>query len=431
MWKYTVAIVGAGPAGYFAAQALQNLRSQEHDFAIDMFEKLPTPWGLVRSGVAPDHPKIKSVSKVFEKIASADDFRLLANVNVGVDISLDELKSAYDAVVLAIGTPKGRRLGIPGEELENVISSADFVYWYNGHPEYRDLKVDLSGTHAVVIGAGNVAMDVGRMLAIDPSELDSTDTAEHALKALHSSSIRSVSVVARRGAESAAFTSPELRELPDIESVAVKIDKRDIESGLERASHAPEKHVKSNLDAMNLIATTSSNNRPRTLRFRFEHKPSSINGSKRVESVTFDTPQGQVQVPCDLVITAIGYLPLEFSGLSVEENHYENKDGWISDNLYVVGWAKRGPQGVIGTNKSDAAGVVQNLVQNLVSPKKYVDILPQLVKRGVQVVFQHDWNKIDNAEVENGNSLGRPRLKFTSIAKMISVCHGVDEIVEQ
>jgi len=419
--RYRIAIVGAGPAGYFAAQALQDLRNEKRDFAIDLFERLPTPWGLVRSGVAPDHPKIKSVSKVFEKIAKAGGFRLLANVNVGVDISLDELKSFYDFVVLAIGTPRGRKLGIPGEELENVISSADFVYWYNGHPEYCDIDVDLSGTRAIVIGAGNVAIDVGRMLAIDPSELDSTDMSEHALKALHSSSILDVYVVARRGAESAAFTSPELRELSDIESVNVKIERNDIERAIRRAGDSPEKLVKSNLNIMNMIASHPIDQSPRSLHFLFEHQPLSINGSQRVESVTFDTPRGQVEVPCDIVITAIGYLPRSFSGLRLKGNHYENQDGWISENLYVVGWAKCGPQGVIGRNKSDAAGVMENLINKLEEVKPNVDVLAILRERGVQVVSQVDWSRINDEEVRRGSALAKPRMKFTSVAQMLSV----------
>ncbi|MGA1738651.1 MAG: FAD-dependent oxidoreductase, partial [Candidatus Nanopelagicaceae bacterium] len=350
MRSYSIAIVGAGPAGYFAAQALQNLTGQEHEFSIDIFERLPTPWGLVRSGVAPDHPKIKTVSKVFEKIATQPKVRLLANVEVGRDIALDELEEMYDAVVIAIGTPRGRTLGIPGESLKNVISSADFVYWYNGHPDYKNVEVDLSGTHAIVIGAGNVSMDVGRMLAIDPAELDTTDTANHALKALHGSKIRNVSIMARRGAEHAAFTSPELRELPDLESTRVVITESDIRSAIKRVGSEPEKHVKSNLEAMLAIAQSSPKDVERTLRFHFEYRPIEIRGSKRVESVVFDTPHGKVELPCNLLVTAIGYLPIELMGLDVEGSRYRNEDGHIRDHLYIVGWAKRGPSGVIGTN---------------------------------------------------------------------------------
>ena len=204
MAKYTIAIVGAGPSGYFAAQALQNLETDDLKFSIDLIERLPTPWGLVRSGVAPDHPKIKSVSKVFEKVATAGNVSLFGNVEVGKDISIDTLTEKYDAVVIATGTSIGRKLGIPGEELTNSLSSAEFVPWYNGHPDFAELNPDLNCDTAVVIGAGNVAMDCARLLAVDPSELEPTDTAAHAIEAFKNSKIRHVYICARRGAEHAA-----------------------------------------------------------------------------------------------------------------------------------------------------------------------------------------------------------------------------------
>ncbi len=426
MPAYRIAIVGAGPAGYFAAQALQNLQRDDLTFFIDMFEKLPTPWGLVRSGVAPDHPKIKSVSKVFEKIASDPNFRLLANVRVGVDISIDELKGAYDAVVVAVGAPKGKSLGIPGEGLSNVISSAEFVYWYNGHPDYKELVVDLSGSRAVVIGAGNVAMDVGRMLAIDASELDGTDVSEDALKRLHESKIQDVYIAARRGPENAAFTAPELRELPELDSVNVKIDEKEIEEAIHRAGDAPEKHVKSNLDAMHAISLLPDKSDCRKLHFLFQHRPISINGLNKVESVSFETPLGQIEIPCDLVVTAIGYAPIDFPGLQTRDGHYENTDGWVSENLFVVGWAKRGAQGVIGTNKSDASAVMTMMVSQLHEPKVERDVLPLLKDRGVQVVSQDGWTRINSEETRKGVESGKPRVKFTSVDQMLEVATSVD-----
>ena len=207
MARYTVAIVGAGPAGYFAAQALQNMQNDELTFSIDIIERLPTPWGLVRSGVAPDHPKIKTVSKVFEKVATAGNVRLFANVELGSDISLQDLKDAYDAVVIATGSSIGKKLGIPGEDLPGSMSAATFVPWYNAHPDFKDESIDLSTSTAIVIGAGNVAMDVARMLALEPTELDPTDTADHAIDAFKASAVRTVIVSARRGSEHAAFTT--------------------------------------------------------------------------------------------------------------------------------------------------------------------------------------------------------------------------------
>ncbi len=239
MAQYKVAIVGAGPAGYFAAQALQNLQSDQLNFSIDIIERLPTPWGLVRSGVAPDHPKIKTVAKVFEKVATAGNVRLFANVELGKDLSIEDLKSAYDAIIIATGSSLGKKLGIPGEDLPGSMSAATFVPWYNAHPDFKDERVDLSTSTAVVIGAGNVAMDVARMLALEPSELDPTDTADHAIDAFKASAVRTVVISARRGPEHAAFTSPELRELPKLEHTNVIIEKSDIEAALTRAGEAP------------------------------------------------------------------------------------------------------------------------------------------------------------------------------------------------
>ena len=362
MATFRVAIIGAGPAGYFAAQALQNAETEDLKFSIDMIERLPTPWGLVRSGVAPDHPKIKTVSKVFEKIAADPNFRLFANVEIGSDISIAQLKEKYDAVVIATGSSLGKTLGIPGEELPGLISAADFVPWYNAHPDYVAVNVPLNCDTAVVIGAGNVAIDVARMLALEPSELDPTDTADHAIVAFKTSAVRDVYISARRGPEHAAFTSPELRELPKLEHTNVVISKDDINGALIRAGAEPEKDVKSNLDAMLLMAESQKSEHERTMHFLFQHTPKQILGTERVEGVLYSTPNGDVTVKCGLVITAIGYQAASINGVPYENGKVVNTGGRVKENLYVVGWAKRGPTGVIGTNKSDAAGVVELII---------------------------------------------------------------------
>lgn len=287
MTSYKVAIVGAGPAGYFAAQALQNLQTEELQFTIDMIERLPTPWGLVRSGVAPDHPKIKTVSKVFEKVATAGNFRLFGGVELGTDISIEQLQDMYDAVVIATGSAVGKKLGIPGEDLPGSLSAAEFVPWYNAHPDFHGVDVPLNCETAVVIGAGNVAMDVARMLALEPSELDPTDTADHAIDALKESAIREVVISARRGPEHAAFTSPELRELPKLEHTNVLINKSDIEAAITRAGDAIEKDTKSNLDAMLLISEKEPTSHDRTMKFQFLATPIEIKGAGKVEEVVF------------------------------------------------------------------------------------------------------------------------------------------------
>ena len=419
MKNFKVAIVGAGPAGYFAAQALQNLANEEQSFSIDMIERLPTPWGLVRSGVAPDHPKIKTVSKVFEKIANTENFRLFANVEVGTDITVAQLKEKYDAVIIATGSSIGKKLGIPGEELRGSLSAAVFVPWYNAHPDFVGVDTPLDADTAVVIGAGNVAMDVARMLALEPSELDPTDTADHAIDALKKSNIRKVYISARRGPEHAAFTSPELRDLPKLEHTNVIMNKADIEAAIVRAGAEPEKDVKSNLDAMLLIAENLKSEHERTMEFLFQHTPKEILGSDRVEGVVYSTPNGDVTIKCGLVITAIGYQAQGIDGVPYENGKVVNTDGRVDENLYVVGWAKRGPSGVIGTNKSDAAAVIELLVSDLNTPKNLGDI-SELLSHQI-VVTQELWQKINEAEVAAGESKGKPRVKSVSRDELLGM----------
>jgi len=416
---FKVAIVGAGPAGYFAAQALQNQQNEERTFAIDMIERLPTPWGLVRSGVAPDHPKIKTVSKVFEKIAADPNFRLFANIEIGSEISVAQLKEKYDAVVIATGSHLGKSLGIPGEDLPGSLSAADFVPWYNSHPDYVDVKVPLDCDTAVVIGAGNVAMDVARMLALEPSELDPTDTADHAIDAFKASAVRNVYISARRGPEHAAFTSPELRELPKLEHTNVVINKEDIDSAIVRAGAEPEKDVKSNLDAMLLIAESQKSEHERTLHFLFQHTPKQILGTDHVEGVVYSTPNGDVTIKCGLVITAIGYQAAGIDGVPYENGKVVNTDGRVNENLYVVGWAKRGPSGVIGTNKSDAAAVVELMISDLKTPKAAGDI--SLLLTHQVVVDQSAWQKINEAEVAAGEPKGKPRVKSVNRDELLKL----------
>ena len=409
MPTFKVAIIGAGPAGYFAAQALQNQQNEDRTFAIDMIERLPTPWGLVRSGVAPDHPKIKTVSKVFEKIATDPNFRLFANVEIGGEISVAALAQKYDAIVLATGSSLGKKLGIPGEDLPGSLSASEFVPWYNAHPDYVDVKVPMDCDTAVVIGAGNVAMDVARMLALEPSELDPTDTAEHALTSFKESAVRNVYISARRGPEHAAFTSPEIRELPKLEHTNVQIEMSDIKEAIVRAGAEPEKDVKSNLDAMLAIAQSDRSQHERTLHLLFQHIPKAILGSERVEGVLYSTPKGDLTIECGLVITAIGYQVQAIDGVPYENGKVVNVDGRVSEGVYVVGWAKRGPLGVIGTNKSDSAAVIELLVADLKSPKGAGDISQLITDQ--KVVDQSGWARINAAEIAAGEPKGKPRVK--------------------
>jgi len=416
--QYKVAIVGAGPAGYFAAQALQNLQSDDLKFSIDMIERLPTPWGLVRSGVAPDHPKIKTVSKVFEKIATAEGFSLYGNVELGTDISIEALKAKYDAVVIATGSANGKKLGIPGEDLPGSISAAEFVPWYNGHPDFADFNPELDCETAVVIGAGNVAMDVARMLALEPAELDETDTALHAIDVLRKSNIRKVVISARRGPEHAAFTSPELRDLPKLEHTNVVMHATDISAALDRAGIEPEKEVRNNLEAMRLISELEQGKHARTLEFQFLCTPTELRGNGKVEEVVFTTSSGEEKIiEAGLVITAIGYEADPIDGIPYEKGKVSNIDGRVAENVYVVGWAKRGPSGVIGTNKSDAADVMNLLVSDLTEPKPDFDLTSIITTN--KVISQSHWQSINAAEIAAGETHGKPRIKAVSREELL------------
>ncbi len=392
-----------------------------------MIERLPTPWGLVRSGVAPDHQKIKTVSKVFEKIAADDHFRLFANVEVGSDLTIAQLQERYDAVILATGSSLGRKLGILGEELRGSLSAADFVPWYNAHPDFVDVDPPLDTDTAIVIGAGNVAVDVARMLAQEPSELDRTDTADYAINALKAGGIRRVYISARRGPEHAAFSSPELRELHRLERTAIVMQQGDIDAALTRAGDGAVKDVKSNFDAMRLIVETPNGDHERTLEFLFHHTPRQIIGTDRVEGVVFETPCGDVTIKCGLVITAIGYQAQGIDGVPYENGRVVSSDGRVQANLYVVGWAKRGPTGVIGTNKSDAAAVVELLVSDLQSPKNKGDLTGLFTNQ--IVVTQEDWQRINQAEVDAGEPLGKPRKKMFHRDQMVTFAQSVNREV--
>ena len=427
-----IAIVGAGPAGYFAAQALLN--QEDKPVLVDMIEKLPTPWGLVRSGVAPDHPKIRTVSKVFEKISEDPRFRLMANVEVGRDLSVAQLREAYDAVVFASGADVGRLLGIPGEDLPGVISAAEFVPWYNAHPDYAEFKVDLTGKRAIVIGAGNVAMDVGRLLAVEPDELASTDISDIALDALRASKITDVVIVARRGPEHAAFTSPELRDLLELEHTNVVVHADDVAAAHTRLESWEEipKDVRQNMEAFTKLTTEAPTGKERTLEIKFFLAPLEIIGTNHVEAVRFAINEvkgteviasgEEVTLPADVVISAVGYTSEGITGMPIERGKVHNLDGRVLDasgehitGMYVVGWAKRGPSGVIGTNKNDAAQVMERLLQDLGSggsvprsgitpPEGSIDLA--------------GWKLINEREIARGGD-ARPRVKFPIRTELI------------
>jgi len=429
---FKIAVVGAGPAGYFATQALQKAAGEKFSVAIDMIERLPTPWGLVRSGVAPDHQKIKTVSKIFENIAKDSKFRLFANVELGKDVSLKDLKDQYDAVILATGASRGRKLGIPGEDFTNSLTAAEFVPWYNAHPDFVDVEVDLSCDTAVVIGAGNVAIDIARILAIDTKDLDPTDIAEHALARLKKSNIRTVIICGRRGPEHAAFTVVELRNLAKLENINVIIDSTQIEEATKRISYWGEidNELKNSIDAMQVLAKNERHSEAKNIEIKFLSTPIEIRGDNKVKEVIFEqnnikddkvvATNKTISIKAGLVITAIGYDSKEFPGVTFENGRIKNIAGHVEHNVYTVGWAKRGSTGVIGTNKSDSSVVVDLVIKNLKTPKVSEGITA-ILKSGHEVIDQIAWQKINASEVIAGEIVGKPRVKIADWKQLINL----------
>jgi ferredoxin--NADP+ reductase len=456
MRPYYVAIVGAGPSGFFAAASLLRFADSSRadggpDVHIDMLEMLPTPWGLVRSGVAPDHPKIKSISRTFEKTGADPRFRFFGNIAVGRDVSADDLAQRYDAVVYAVGTQSDRALGIPGEDLPGSVAAVDFVGWYNAHPHFAEMSPDISTGRAVVIGNGNVAIDVARILVTDPDVLGATDIADHALDSLHQRGVSEVVIVGRRGPLQGAFTTLELRELGELEGVDVVVDPADLAGITDEQAAAAGKTTAANIKVLRGYSTREPRDGMRRITFRFCTSPIEITGNDRVETIVLgrnelftdehgrmaahDTGQRET-LPAQLVVRAVGYRGVAIPGLPFDERSgtIPHTEGKISDRArdYVVGWIKRGPSGVIGTNKSDSQDTVDTLVADLTSARPrelggddYADELARwLVGAQPTVVTDDHWQLIDAHERSAGEPHGRPRRKLVRVADMLRIAHG-------
>jgi ferredoxin--NADP+ reductase len=442
-----VAIVGGGPSGFYAAEALLrklgNLR-------VDMFDRLPTPFGLVRGGVAPDHPKIKQVCLVYDKIARSPGFAFWGNVEIGKTLTIEDLARSYHVVVLAYGASADRSLGIPGEDLQGSHTSTEFVGWYNGHPDYHDRVFDLSARTAVIIGQGNVAADIARMLATPPDELSTTDITQKALEVLAGSRICDIHLVGRRGPAQAKFTSVELKELGHVRDCAVLVNADDLElNGASAAEIADPRgeESKKNFEIFRSFAAGKPTSRNRRIWFHFLKTPIRINGKGKVETVTLaqnqlkGPPFGQVAVatqqtfdlPCDLVFRSVGYkgVPVPGVGFDIQTGVIPNGRGrcLFGDHpvpgIYVTGWIKRGPTGVIGTNRADSVETVESIIEDLAKLKPtfklgIAGLRDVLTKRGACPVSYSGWQKIDAAECARGRVRGKPREKFTLIADMIA-----------
>jgi ferredoxin/flavodoxin---NADP+ reductase len=443
-----VAVAGSGPAAFYATGAL--LASEDPPVEVDMIERLPTPWGLVRLGVAPDHPQLKSVSRAFEKIAARPGFRFLGNVEVGRDVTHDELASLYDAVIYAVGSQTDRRLGIPGEDLPGSWAATELVAWYNGHPDFQHLEFDLSVERAVVVGNGNVALDVARMLALTREELAPTDATDAAIEAIVGSGIREIIVLGRRGPVQAAWTSTELHEMGELAGADVLLAPSELE--LDRASEAEleagSNIVKRNIEILREFATHARSGKPRVVRLRFRASPVAILGEERVEAVEIvrnrleadangavravGTDEREV-VPCGIVFRSVGYHGVGVPGAPFDERAgtMPNDDGRVLaedgtpiPGLYCAGWIKRGPTGVIGTNKKDATETVEHVLEDARAgrlPTRSSDNLDALLaERAVDVVTYSGWEAIDAVERARGEPHGRPRVKLASWDELLT-----------
>ncbi len=460
-----VAIVGSGPAGFYAAEHL--LKREDVAVEVDMFDRLPTPFGLVRAGVAPDHPKIKSVIRVYEKTAARDGFQFFGNVEIGRDVTVAELEQRYHAIVSAYGTATDRRLGIPGEDLPGSHAATEFVAWYNAHPDFADHEFDLSAKRIVVIGNGNVAADVARMLALPRAELDATDTADHAIDQLSESGVEEIVVLGRRGPAQAAFTNPEVRELGELTDADIVIDPADVE--LDESSRA---YVESedcdpthrrNVEIFTDFAHREPEGKPKRVVMRFCASPVEIKGDGKVESIVIgrnelvaddsgrisarDTGERE-ELGCGIVLRSIGYLGTGLEGIPFDASRglIPNESGRVVDpdsgeqvpGHYAVGWIKRGPSGVIGTNKKDAAETVATIFEDLAANRipeldsetrtpggeaedvaGVIPIAELLDERGGDHVTYMGWQAIDAAEVGAGEPHGRPRVKFCRVHEMV------------
>lgn len=430
-----LAIIGSGPAGYYTAEAAQKL--WQDDVRIDVFDRLPVPFGLIRTGVAPDHQSIKAVSRRYESVALSNNVRFLGNVTVGQDISIAELGQLYHAVILATGAPHDRPLQLPGSDLPNVFGSAAFVGWYNGHPDYADLAPDLSGTTAVVIGNGNVALDVARILAKTPAEFAGSDIVGHALELLTESRIERIVILGRRGPHQIAMTPKELGELLHLQRACPRVNTADLPDEGEDALLEPgQRKSVGHLRSFAAIPESFRADKAIEIEFDFFAAPTELRGGAgRVDTLIVERTRldgnravgtgEHYAIPADLVVSCIGYQTSPIPGVPFEEQagRFANSEGRILPGLYCVGWARRGPSGTIGTNRPDGYAIVDAIAADQPQPDareggEGFDRLAE--QRGLNVVRFRDWQKIDAAEVQRARE-GAPREKYVRLEQMLGV----------
>ena len=440
-----VAVVGSGPSGFYAVDALIKARLE---FRVNMFERLPVPYGLVRSGVAPDHPKLKQAIKVYARLAEAEQFNYIGNVAVGTDISVDELRATHHAVILTCGAETDRRLGIPGEDLPGSHTATEFVGWYNGHPDYRDREFDLSHETAVIIGQGNVAADVSRILAKTVDELKHTDIAEHALDVLAESKVKNIYVIGRRGPAQAKFTSKELKEFGVLAACDPVIDAGELALNPESEAELANTGNKKIYDLFCGFAGREAAGERRCI-FTFLKSPREISGAGRVERLLIEknTLSGEAfrqsargsgetfSIDAGIVFRSIGYHGIPMPGVPFDESRgvFSNdkgrviKDGAVEPGLYAAGWIKRGPTGIIGTNKADSVETIGMLMDDLDSLDTGVNksgatrCYEILGRSNIRHISFADWKIIDSAEITRGEPAGKPREKYTYVNEMLAL----------
>jgi ferredoxin--NADP+ reductase len=425
------AVVGSGPAGFYTAEALEKAFGDQA--RIDIIDRYPVPYGLIRFGVAPDHQSLKAVSKRYDKVAESPGVDFIGNVTVGRDVAVAELLDLYDAVILAIGAPHDRKLGIPGEDLPGVIGSAEFVGWYNGHPDFADLDPPLGGTHAAIVGNGNVALDCARILAKTRAEFEGSDIVGHALEALEASAIRTITILGRRGPHQIAMTPKELGELGHLDATLPVVDLADFPP--READEALEPGQRKSVTILREFADIRAN-KPRTMIFDFFARPVEILGDGKAERVLVERTElddkggargtGETyEVPASLVISSIGYSTPAMEGVAYDQRggKFLNENGQIDERLYAVGWARRGPTGTIGTNRPDGYEVADRIAAQM-APGSAGDrrgaegLKALLASRGIMPTDYDDWRKIEASETARARP-GSPREKFVRIEHML------------
>ena len=432
-----IAIIGSGPAGYYTAEAAQ--KKFGDDVRVDIIDRLPVPFGLIRFGVAPDHQSIKAVAGRYEKVALSDNVRFVGNVTIGKDVSVDELQTLYDAVILATGAPNDRPLDIAGADLPGVFGSAAFVGWYNGHPDYADLQPPLDGRHVVIVGNGNVALDVARILSKTRAEFDGSDIVSHALDVLEHSAVEDITILGRRGPHQIAMTPKELGELAHLQRATPRVDRDDLPDIGEDALLEPgiRKSV-THLREFAAIPEAFRADKAISINFDFFAAPVAIEGDGKVQRVRVERMRLDDQyrsistgesytIDCSMVISCIGYQTPSIDGVPYEHGRgrFANLDGRILPGLYCVGWARRGPSGTIGTNRPDGYNIIDTVAEDMATGgdkdgRAGLDAL--LALRKVDIVTFSDWKKIEEAEIARARD-GAPREKFVRIEDMIAASH--------